>query len=125
MPVETIKEMIGKQFVVVQNKNNEELIFLSKDGSGVRFYHERDCWVSVYIEDVCGDLDDLRDSPIIIAEVVENADGDNIDGDASFTWTFYKFATIKGSVVVRWYGSSNGFYSETVDMKIIKSKKSS
>lgn len=74
----------------------------------------------------CGDLDSLIGSPITLAEEVvssnENPEGTPVkEGQdyGSWTWTFYKFATIKGYVTVRWYGESNGYYSESVDFEEI------
>jgi hypothetical protein len=84
----------------------------------VRFQHHQDCCESVYIEDICGDLDDLVGAPLVEAEEVSDYEGE-ATGDESYTWTFYKFATRKGFVTVRWYGSSNGYYSESVSVDVV------
>ena len=70
--------------------------------------------------DIVGELKDLIGSPLLMAEEVSH-EGKNPEGvevpdyQDSFTWTFYKLATVKGYVTIRWYGESNGFYSESVD----------
>lgn len=75
------------------------------------------------IEDVCGDLNDLIGVPITMAEEVEsreNPPGITKEYQDSFTWTFYKLATVKGYVTIRWYGESNGYYSESVSFDLVQ-----
>ena len=96
------------------------IVFTTEDGDVYKMLHEQDCCESVYIESIVGDLTDLVGEPILRAEeaenlfdMIKNADKEE-DSDESYTWTFYKLATRKGYVDIRWYGSSNGYYSEGV-----------
>lgn len=119
-----IKSMVGLTFASVERRGDDELIFASDDGRIFRFYHSQDCCENVYIESIVGDLSDLVGSPLLNAEEVtfDNVNPGGItvpEYQDSFTWTFYKFATIKGYVDVRWYGESNGYYSESVCLEAI------
>ena len=99
----------------------DEIIFISTCGRKFIMFHEQDCCESVDIADIVGDLQDLVGEPILAAEEVtgETAQPSDWKPDFdldSYTWTFYKLATRKGYVDIRWLGESNGYYSESVDM---------
>ncbi len=116
-----IEDMVGKTMASVEVVDiDRELVFTTSGGEKYRLYHAQDCCESVYIESIVGDLWDLVGEPLWIAE--ESTSGENPEGvmedyQDSFTWTFYKFATRKGYVDVRWYGESNGYYSESVNFE--------
>ncbi len=114
-----IEDMVGKTFTSIENKG-DELLFHCEEGT-FRFFHDQDCCESVCIDDIVGDLDDLVGTPLLSAEEVSNSGlSAKSQYEDSFTWTFYKFATVKGYVDVKWYGSSNGYYSESVNLEFIK-----
>ena len=114
------EELHGKTLTDISVAEEDNvIIFVCSDGSRYELYHDQDCCESVTIDDICGELSDLLNSPILLAEEVScsdiNPDGLSKEYQDSFTWTFYKLATIKGYVTIRWYGESNGYYSESVD----------
>lgn len=125
---EVQKLLLGNTIVSIEGKEGDDELKLNlSDGSSVLFWHRRDCCENVYLAEVIGDLNDLIGSPILQADEVtscENPEETKVDlgYQESFTWTFYNFATIKGSVTLRWYGESNGYYSERVDVEINKAK---
>lgn len=112
------EELKGKTITKIEGmeKGSIYIEFFCSDGTKYVMDHRQDCCESVYLEDVCGDAEDLLNSPILLAEEVQNADGPALNKyEESWTWTFYKLATSKGTVTLRWYGTSNGYYSEEVD----------
>lgn len=115
--VTILESMIGDTFIAFQ-QDAENLVFVRADGTRASFYHDQDCCECVQIDDIVGDLFDLINTPILMAEEVSNVvnheSSVSFENYESFTWTFYKFATINGYVTVKWLGYSNGYYSESV-----------
>jgi len=117
---------LSKDFSYLKGKTLTEIEGAKEGSDNIRFYtkdqvfvmyHSQDCCENVSVEDIIGDIDDLLNTPILLAEEVtsdKNPDDIKKDCQSSFTWTFYKLSTIKGSVTIRWYGESNGYYSESV-----------
>jgi hypothetical protein len=117
-PEVDVSVLMHRTITNLQQNGYDELLFTMDNGDRYIMYHSQDCCEYVRIEDIDGDLNDLVGSPVLQAEVVSGETQDAWEEDErqdSYTWTFYKFATIKGSVTLRWLGESNGYYSERVD----------
>lgn len=98
---------------------NDVIIFETLCGDQPRKYimqHYQHCCESVYIEDICGYWEDIIGYPILVASESSNSSEPPVNAE-SFTWTFYDISTIKGTITLRWLGTSNGFYSESVSFQ--------
>lgn len=126
----TIDDLIGKIIthiaydsetltLVCTDKENEEIYY--------HFYHNQDCCEGVWLDDIVGDLSDLLDYPVLKAEEKTNSDDITPKSgslDDTWTWTFYTLATYNGYVDFRFVGTSNGYYSEVIDIvKVIPFEK--
>lgn len=122
MTTTNFADLLGKTLVSAENRDNEEIHFVTTGGERFVQYHSQDCCERVDVQEIIGDLGDLVGAPILQAEEVSFSD-ETPEGvtppeyPESYTWTFYKLATIKGYVTIRWLGESNGYYSEGVDFR--------
>jgi len=108
-----INELLGDTLTgVAVSPDKTEITFHSQYGT-YRMFHDQECCEEVEVEDICGNIEDIVGTPILMAEAVYKAP----TIEDSRTWTFYKLATVKGAVTFRWWGDGNGSYSEAVEAK--------
>lgn len=116
----SVDVLLGKTLTSITKSGNDALLFCTSTGEKYTMTHIQVCCESVVLDEVWGDLDDLVGEPLLLAEEVSSTlkalmdPGPKYEYTESYTWTFYKFATRKGYVDLRWYGTSNGYYSECV-----------
>ena len=107
--------LLGKTLQsITVSPDKDEILMVDATGDRYMLTHMQDCCENVVVEDICGELEHLIGSPLVQAEESSNEQDDNGEHESA-TWTFYKLATEKGYVTIRWLGTSNGYYSESVD----------
>jgi hypothetical protein len=116
-------ELVGKVITAIDQSDKDLLRITLADGTVCELYHEQDCCEHVTIDEIKGTLADLIGEPLTVA-TEESVKGENPPGfepkkyQDSWTWTTYTLATAKHSVSIRWYGESNGYYSEDVNFRV-------
>jgi hypothetical protein len=113
-----IEDLKGKKFNFIKVFKNaditDRIVFIGDNEVYVQL-HIQDCCENVYIEDICGDVADITNVEIVSADKRTNVQ-ENPDRIKRERWTFYKIDSIKGGVTIRWYGYSNGWYSEEASL---------
>lgn len=122
MNYSNVNVLLGKTITSIEGmvKESEEVLFYCSDGSVYKMWHEQDCCEIVLLDDIVGDITDLINNPITLAEESSSGSNEDKEGYGYETFTFYKFATIKGYLNIKWWGQSNGYYSEDVSFAQIQ-----
>lgn len=104
-------------------KNGSRVRFWCKDGFIIVMCHQQDYNEEVWIESVDSEENtsdiytDCKWCKLEEEHLGKRKSPLN-ERDESYTWTFYKITTNRGYDTIRWYGASNGYYSESVDFEL-------
>ena len=101
-------------------KDSTEVKIIFKDGGEIIQNHKQEWSEEVYVEQVDGNV--FMHEGAIVYELLEKVcskdeipEEELLSSSDSLTATFYTLKTSKGYLDWRWYGESNGYYSENVE----------
>ena len=107
-------QMIGAQILgVVGLKAQSEQLVIKTDRGELTLKHEVDCCEAVYLEEFTGTAESLVGA-IVTSFTKDTREGEQDRGSHVEMWTFYNLVTSRQDLSLRWYGSSNGYYSIAV-----------
>jgi hypothetical protein len=124
----SVEELVGKKIVDLAENHEGDLTFTMSDGSIYEMGYVPDCCATCVVE---SGLDDLK--AMIGQKLVAVTEDSSKETPAdvkqeytpeSQTWTFYTFRSNKATAQLRWFGSSNGYYSESVTFRRAKGPES-
>jgi hypothetical protein len=111
----SIDSLVGEtlSFIDIDDDNNEILLTTESERQ-IKIFHQQDCCESVFIDSTDGDWSELLGKVLI--EVTKDVISDETECESS-THTKLIFRVDDATVVSRWVGYSNGYYSENVDIE--------
>lgn len=109
-------ELVGKTITYLDDYEIQ-----TSDGNKYMFYHEQDCCESVSLHEIKGNIDDILNSPVTLAE----EDGCEPDDwkagyEESYTFSNYFLETVKGRLEIYFLGTFNGYYGESMNFYKVK-----
>ena len=102
---------------VAKEHGEDQILLTTESGREIRIYHEQDCCETVRIVDTEGEWHDLIGKPIL--EATKEEEQRETEDYESETKTALTFRVDGATVISRWIGESNGYYSESVDIREI------
>lgn len=119
MVVNTFDIILNKQIASIWGlrKGSSEITIVFADNSAFVMSHLQDCCEDVWLEDIVGEIRLVGATILNFEEIIQEGDANDQSFDkehSTCTYTFYKINTNKGYIDLRWYGASNGYYSERV-----------
>lgn len=114
--VADLNNLIGATILDV-TKDGIGMLDIKTDKGDMVFYHYQDCCEYVWLDDGYEELKAMIGEKIVFAEEIRSSDRGDHKPYVSCTWTFYKISTQWKDVTLRFIGESNGYYSESVDLR--------
>ena len=114
-------ELKGKTITLIDgiNSDDSDTIITTSDGSIYTLTHIQDCCENVRVYGSVGNIDDVLNEEVIVAEDTNPMDNPNAPDYKyyeSATWSQFRIVTNKGSFEIWWLGESNGYYGESVSV---------
>jgi hypothetical protein len=96
------------------DREKDQILLTTRSGRQFLIHHEQKCCETVEISGQDGSFDKLIGKPIV--EARDNAVDTSEEAADSQTTTTLVFRVDDHTVISRWVGDSNGYYSESVDI---------
>ena len=110
-------DLVGEVLDAVDiDREENQILLTTRSGRKFLVYHEQDCCETVAISGQDGSFDKLIGKPIVEARGFAVDTGESESDYDSQTTTTLVFRVDDQTVISRWVGDSNGYYSESVDI---------